>query len=160
MKFSILLVLLSLLSCTHTPTTAVVNFDELQKILSTKKDKLVVVNFWATWCPPCVSELPHFMEVNNEYADQDSYEMILVSLDKASDLETSVRKMIDKLNITTDAYILDDNKRMNEWIPAIDAGWSGAIPATVFYKNNKKVLFVEGQITKEELKNAIEKHKQ
>ncbi|MFT5952850.1 MAG: ribosomal protein L23, partial [Bacteroidia bacterium] len=78
---------------------------------------------------------------------------------KASDLETSVRKMIDKLNITTDAYILDDNKRMNEWIPAIDAGWSGAIPATVFYKNNKKVLFVEGQMTKEELKNAIEKHK-
>ncbi|MFT4598014.1 MAG: thiol-disulfide isomerase/thioredoxin [Bacteroidia bacterium] len=160
MKFSILLVLLSLLSCTHTTTTAVVNFDELQKILSTKKDKLVVVNFWATWCPPCVAELPHFMEVNNEYADQDSYEMILVSLDKASDLETSVRKMIDKLNITTDAYILDDNKRMNEWIPAIDAGWSGAIPATVFYKNNKKVLFVEGQMTKEELKNAIEKHKQ
>ncbi|MFT5055667.1 MAG: hypothetical protein ACI80H_000371 [Pseudoalteromonas distincta] len=46
---------------------------------------------------------------------------------------------------------------MNEWIPAIDAGWSGAIPATVFYK---KVLFVEGQMTKEELKNAIEKHKQ
>tara|TARA_B110000971_G_C19750995_1_gene381968 strand:+ start:286 stop:552 length:267 start_codon:yes stop_codon:yes gene_type:complete len=88
----------------------VVNFDELQKILSTKKDKLVVVNFWATWCSPCVAELPHFMEVNNEYADQDSYEMILVSLDKASDLETSVRKMIDKLNITTDAYILDDNK--------------------------------------------------
>jgi thiol-disulfide isomerase/thioredoxin len=138
----------------------VVNFDELQKILSTKKDKLVVVNFWATWCSPCVAELPHFMEVNNEYADQDSYEMILVSLDKASDLETSVRKMIDKLNIMTDAYILDDNKRMNEWIPAIDAGWSGAIPATVFYKNNKKVLFVEGQMTKEELKNAIEKHKQ
>ena len=160
MKFSILLVLLSLLSCTHTTTTAVVNFDELQKILSTKKDKLVVVNFWATWCSPCVAELPHFMEVNNEYADQDSYEMILVSLDKASDLETSVRKVIDKLNITTDAYILDDNKRMNEWIPAIDAGWSGAIPATVFYKNNKKVLFVEGQMTKEELKNAIEKHKQ
>jgi thiol-disulfide isomerase/thioredoxin len=138
----------------------VVNFDELQKILSTKKDKLVVVNFWATWCPPCVAELPHFMEVNNEYADQDSYEMILVSLDKASDLETSVRKMIDKLNLTTDVYILNDNKRMNEWIPAIDAGWSGAIPATVFYKNNKKVLFVEGQMTKEELKNEIEKHKQ
>ena len=160
MKFSILLLLLSLLSYTHTPTTAVVNFDELQKILSTKKDKLVVVNFWATWCPPCVAELPHFMEVNNEYTDQDSYEMIIVSLDKASDLETSVRKMIDKLNITTDVYILDDNKRMNEWIPAIDAEWSGAIPATVFYKNNKKVLFVEGQMTKEELKKAIEKHKQ
>jgi len=160
MKFSILLLLLSLLSYTHTPTTAVVNFDELQKILSTKKDKLVVVNFWATWCPPCVAELPHFMEVNNEYTDKDSYEMILVSLDKASDLETSVRKMIDKLNITTDVYILDDNKRMNEWIPAIDAEWSGAIPATVFYKNNKKVLFVEGQMTKEELKKAIEKHKQ
>ena len=160
MKFSILLLLLSLLSYTHTPTTAVVNFDELQKILSTKKDKLVVVNFWATWCPPCVAELPHFMEVNNEYTDKDSYEMIIVSLDKASDLETSVRKMIDKLNITTDVYILDDNKRMNEWIPAIDAEWSGAIPATVFYKNNKKVLFVEGQMTKEELKKAIEKHKQ
>lgn len=142
----------------HKQTIDVVNYDQLKEILNGKNEKLVVVNFWATWCQPCVAELPHFMEVNAEYV-ADDYEMILVSLDKASELNAGVQKMIDKLKITTDVYILDDNKRMNEWITAIDSSWSGAIPATVFYKNNEKVFFVEGQMSKEELKNKIEKYK-
>jgi hypothetical protein len=47
---------------------------------------------------------------------------------------------------------------MNYWIPAIDSTWSGAIPATVFYKNGQKLHFTEGQLTKEELNTIIKKH--
>lgn len=135
----------------------VVNYDELQHIVSDEADKLLVVNFWATWCKPCVEELPHFMEVNEQLASVDSYKMILVSLDKADMLE-DVYQVAKKLNLNTDIYILSDNKRMNEWIPAIDSQWSGAIPATVFFKNGKKVYFTEGQLTKDELISQINTH--
>lgn len=117
-----------------------------------------MVNFWATWCRPCIEELPHFLEVSSAYKNQAPFQMILVSLDKAELLETDVAQMITKLNIDNDVYLLDDNKRMNYWISAVDSTWSGAIPATVFYKNGQKLHFTEGQLTKEELTTIIQKY--
>ena len=140
------------------PVRASVNYDQLKEIIEKNDDKLYVVNFWATWCRPCIEELPHFLEVSNAYENQAPFQMILVSLDKAELLETDVAQMITKLNIDNDVYLLDDNKRMNYWIPAIDSTWSGAIPATVFYKNGQKLHFTEGQLTKEELNTIIKKH--
>lgn len=135
-----------------------VNFDELKTIIHKNNNKLYVVNFWATWCTPCVKEIPDFMEVNKMYRDNAGFKMILVSLDNAEDLETGVRPFLKKNNIDTDVFILDDNKRMNEWIPAIDASWSGAIPATIFYRNGKKLEFKEGKLEKSELEQLITKH--
>jgi len=132
-----------------------VNFEELEAIINEPTPTLQVVNFWATWCLPCVEELPGFMEVNKQYQADPNFKMLLVSLDKAAALETKVIPFVQKKGIVTDVYLLDDNKRMNHWIPAIDANWSGAIPATVLYKNGKKVAFVEGQLTQEELNNLI-----
>jgi len=54
--------------------------------------------------------------------------------------------------------LLDDNKHMNEWIPAIDKNWSGAIPATVFYRNGEKVEFIENKILLSELEQLIKKY--
>lgn len=133
----------------------VVNYDELKKIIQVEDDVLYVVNFWATWCKPCVEELPHFMEVNELYKADPKYKMILVSLDPAKALDTKVKRFIENNNIATDVYILDDNKRMHEWIPDVDPKWSGAIPATVFYKNKKKIQFREMQMTQYELEDII-----
>jgi thiol-disulfide isomerase/thioredoxin len=140
------------------PVRASVNYDQLKEIIEKNDDKLYVVNFWATWCRPCIEELPHFLEVSSAYKNQAPFQMILVSLDKAELLETDVAQMITKLNIDNDVYLLDDNKRMNYWISAVDSTWSGAIPATVFYKNGQKLHFTEGQLTKEELNTIIKKH--
>jgi thiol-disulfide isomerase/thioredoxin len=162
MKLYATIAIFILLSCTAhknaPPTRAAINYDQLKKLIEKNDDTLYVVNFWATWCRPCLEELPHFLEINSEYAESGHFQMILVSLDKADLLETDVAKTITKLNIDTDVYILDDNKRMNYWIPAIDTTWSGAIPATVMYKNGIKKHFTEGQLTKKELKDIIEKH--
>ncbi|MDD3320219.1 MAG: TlpA disulfide reductase family protein [Paludibacter sp.] len=140
------------------PMLRTVNYDELKTILNKNDNKLYVVNFWATWCTPCVKELPDFMEVNKIYRDNAGFKMILVSLDNADVMETVVRSFLEKKDIDTDVFILDDNKRMNEWIPAIDASWSGAIPATVFYRNGKKLEFVEGKLEKSELEQLITKN--
>ena len=138
------------------PVLEIVNYDQLKEIIEVEDDVLYVINFWATWCKPCIDELPGFMEVNEIYKDDPKFKMILVSLDQAKAIDSRVKKFIEKNNINVDVYILDDNKRMNEWIPAFDENWSGAIPATVFYKNKKKILFRELEITKYELEDMVD----
>jgi thiol-disulfide isomerase/thioredoxin len=148
-----------LLSCNGQESTQVlkvVNYDELKSVIQKEDDVLYVVNFWATWCKPCIEELPDFMEVNEEFKDHPNFKLILVSMDSKKQLDTKVKKFIEKNKITADVYLLDDNKRMNEWIPATDANWSGAIPATVMYKNGEKVFFKELKMTKYELEDLID----
>lgn len=136
----------------------VVNFDELQTILKKHDNKLYVVNFWATWCKPCVAELPGFMEVNENFRLNSHFKMILVNMDNALEIDSRVKPFLVKNKIKTDVYLLDDNKRMNEWIPAIDKNWSGAIPATVIYRNGEKLDFKESEIKKNELVHLIKNY--
>ena len=132
-----------------------VNYDQLKSVIQKNDGKLYVVNFWATWCKPCVEELPGFMAVNEQFKNDPNFKMILVSMDNKRQLDTKVKKFIRDNHIDADVYLLDDLQRMNEWIPATDESWSGAIPATVFYKNGKKILFRELQMTQYELEDAI-----
>lgn len=151
----------TLLACQRAdrqPVRQIVNYDGLKAVVQKQDDKLYVVNFWATWCAPCVAELPDFMEVNNEFSGMENYQMILVSLDNANDFEPAIKPFLSEKKIDADVYLLDDNKRMNYWIADIDENWSGAIPATVIYKNGKKLFFIEDQMDKETLRKTIQKY--
>lgn len=156
--FSILI--FTIAACTNKPAPILktVNFDELSQVINKNDDVLYVVNFWATWCSPCVEELPDFMELNREFSNNSNFKMILVSLDKASELYTAVKPFIENQKVDADVYLLDDNKRMNYWIPSIDAGWSGAIPATLLIRNGQKLHFEENKLDKNELKQIIQFH--
>ncbi len=149
-----------LISCTTKPEPVLkaVNFDQLSEVIYKTDDVLYVVNFWATWCSPCVEELPDFMEINREFGKDKNFKMILISLDKASELETLLKPFLTKNCIDTDVYLLDDNKRMNYWIPTVDAGWTGSIPSTVFIRNGQKLHFEESKLDKETLKQIIQEH--
>jgi len=136
----------------------VVNFDKLESIIKKNDNKLYVVNFWATWCRPCVMELPEFMEVNRMYHDNPKFKMILVSMDIAVEADSNVHQFLVKNKIDADVYLLDDNKHMNQWIPAIDKSWGGSIPATVFYRNGVKLEFKESKMQKSELMKIISKY--
>ena len=135
---------------------AVVDYSELEKLIHQEDDQLYVINFWATWCVPCVEELPEFMEVNHEYGSK--IKMILVSLDEASKLETAVKSMKEKLGLDTDIYLLDDIPNMNHWIEAVDANWSGAIPATLLVRNGEHIAFEEDKLSKDDLIQLIEQN--
>lgn len=138
--------------------TLITDYTQLFSKFKQQDNRLYVVNYWATWCKPCIEELPEFMSVNEEMKGNDNFEMILVSLDKADEINTEVKPFIENNNITTDVYLLSDNKRMTQWIPLVNEYWSGAIPATALYKNGEQVAFKEGQLTKDELKAIINKH--
>ncbi|MPS72578.1 MAG: TlpA family protein disulfide reductase [Chryseobacterium sp.] len=133
---------------------SLIKYEDLEKRISQEKDKFVVVNFWATTCAPCVKELPHFIKVNNKYSKNPDFKMLLVSLDMARDKQ-KVINFIKNKNLTAEVVILDDNKRMNTWIPKFQDNWEGEIPVTFFYKNGGKVFFNNGEMSLEELESAI-----
>lgn len=138
-------------------TVDVVKYEDLEKRIQKENDKLLVVNFWATTCAPCVKELPHFMEINEKYKDNPQFKMILVSLDRLVDKER-VLKFIKNKNIKAEVILLDDIKRMNTWIPRFEKNWDGNIPVTIFYKNGEKAYFNDGEMSKEELEQTITKN--
>lgn len=158
-NFSILTILLfgSILFGQQTePALKKIDFNEFQSIVNQQDDVLYVVNFWATWCRPCIEEIPGFMEVNKKMTDEPKFKMILVSLDYKNLLNTKVKNFVQKHSITTDVYLLDDERPTMELRSEIDVNWKGAIPSTGFYKNGKKLLFHQEFMNQYELEDLID----
>jgi len=116
------------------------DYDGLAPLLQqNEKGKTYVVNFWATWCKPCVDELPVFEKLKADYKDK-NVEVLLVSLDFPNQIETQLLPFIEKNKIQSKVVVLDDPNQ-NKWINAIDKTWSGALPATIIYNENKRAFF-------------------
>lgn len=130
------------------------NFDEFEHLLQFEDEKTYIVNFWATWCKPCVKELPYFEEIRENYKNN-HVQVILVSLDFPEKLDTHVKPFIEKHKLKSKIVILDDVDS-NRWIPLVSEEWSGAIPATVIY-NKIERNFYERSFTYEELEAELNK---
>lgn len=128
------------------------DYDGLEPLINKKDDKIHVVNFWATWCAPCVKELPYFEAIKENYQDK-NVEVLLVSLDFPKNYDSKLKPFITKHDLKSKVVAFDDTDQ-NRWIPAINKEWSGAIPATIIY-NNKKRLFYERSFTQEELETEL-----
>jgi thiol-disulfide isomerase/thioredoxin len=134
----------------ETSKIPVLNFEQFERYLNIDDDNVHVVNFWATWCIPCVKELPYFEAVNQDYKDK-NVKVLLVSLDfNLKKLNT----FLAKNDLKSEQVLLDDPDQ-NAWIPKVASEWSGAIPATVIYTKDKRKFF-EGSFTKEELEREIQ----
>lgn len=120
-------------------TVQIVRLPELMEAVQT--DTLHVVNFWATWCAPCVKELPHFEELGLEMAS-DKVKVTLVSLDYADRLDSRVLPFVKEKGLRSRLLLLDE-RDPNQWIPAIDTTWTGSIPATAIYRNGQRLGFAE-----------------
>ncbi len=130
----------------------VYDFKTFEPFLKISNDTTYVVNFWATWCMPCVAELPHFEKANKVYKHK-KVKVILVSLDMKKDVETKLPAFIKKKKLQSKIVYMNDPDA-NSWIMAVDKSWSGAIPATVIY-NAYKRKFYEQSFTFEELDSEI-----
>ena len=130
------------------------DFDALAaEYLHKQNDTTYVVNFWATWCRPCVKELPVFEQVHSESEEQ-TLKVVLVSLDFPERLNDLVVPFIERKNIKSEVVLLNDDNA-NRWIPLVSDQWSGAIPATLIVKNGQ-VVFHEGSHSYETLKSDIQ----
>jgi thiol-disulfide isomerase/thioredoxin len=135
-----------------------IGIPELEKILASQPDELHVVNFWATWCPPCVTELPYFEKLAGEFQGK-GVKFILISLDFPSQIETKLIPFLEKNKITAEVKVMT-NLDYNSWIEKVDASWQGNIPVTLFFNNSKKIkYFHPSEVTEKELRDLITKHK-
>jgi thiol-disulfide isomerase/thioredoxin len=117
-------------------------------------DTIYVINFWATWCKPCVEELPHFEKLNTTYASR-KVKVILVSCDFKKQLETRVKPFIKTKHLKNEVVFMNESDP-NSWIERVDSRFSGAIPATLIINGAKEFrFFKEGEITYEELESII-----
>jgi thiol-disulfide isomerase/thioredoxin len=123
---------------------------------SNVNDTSYVINFWATWCKPCVKELPYFEKLNRKYEDK-KVRVILISLDFKRNLDSHLISFIRKNNIQSEVVLLDEPD-YNSWINDVSSEWSGAIPATVFIKGSSGIKnFHEKEFTYDELVSELKK---
>ena len=132
----------------------VVSLRQLQNDVIKQNDTLYVVNFWATWCKPCVHEMPYFEAANQKFKSQ-KVKVVFVSTNYAREASL-VKSFINEKQVKADVLLLDAGNP-NIWIDAIDSTWSGAIPATIMYRHGKKALFYEGEFTQNQLDSVIQK---
>jgi len=145
--------LLLMVSLAKADPISVISFSQLEEVLQKKDDTLRVINFWATWCKPCVEELPHFEKLTQSYKDK-PVKVILVSLDFKNKLPM-VKAFVERKKIQSSVVLLDQGNP-NEWIDKIAPEWSGAIPATLFVKAKTGVRkFHEGDYDYETLEKQV-----
>lgn len=130
----------------------VYDFEELKALLNTSTDKIYVVNFWATWCAPCIKEMPYFETLNATYKNR-NVEVLLVSLDFPKKYDSHLKPFIKKNGLKSKVVALNDADS-NTWIPQVSPDWSGAIPATLIFNKDKR-QFYEHSFTYEELEHEL-----
>lgn len=132
----------------------ILNFTEFENRIKANNDETIIYNFWATWCKPCVEELPYFEQINAEYKDS-GIKVVFVSLDFKSQYERKLLPFLDKNQLKAEVLLLDAPD-YNSWINKISEKWSGAIPATLIVNNKTgRWDFYEKSFNYDELKKVI-----
>lgn len=145
-------VLLLVSVCADAQKATIIKFDSLQRILDSKDDKVQVINFWATWCAPCIKELPLLEKINGR-SDLNT-KITLINLDYADKVE-KVNEFLARKNIRSRVLLLDEVD-YNAWIDKVEKAWTGAIPATlIFNPRTGKRRFLERELKDGELEELI-----
>lgn len=111
-------------------------FSNIEPMFHLDNDTTYIINFWATWCKPCLEELPYLEEVNEKYS-KEKIKVILCSLDFPKQIESKLLPFVEKKKLKSTVVVLLDGN-FNDWIDKVSSEWSGAIPVTYIYNGKKK----------------------
>ena len=116
----------------------------------------MLINFWATWCKPCVKEFPELVKLYNNYKDK-GFEIVFISVDVPEDVEPKVVPFLKKQDVDFVSYY-NKFERPDELINYIDKNWEGAIPSTYIYdKDGKLTADILGSRSYEDFEKEITK---
>ncbi|TNE61072.1 MAG: redoxin domain-containing protein [Bacteroidetes bacterium] len=130
------------------------SFSDLEKrIQKADANTTLVLNFWATWCSPCVEELPCFEELNRNFTGP-GFEVILVSLDFKSQLDKRFLPFLEKQQLKSEVVLLADQDA-DSWIPKVHPKWEGALPATVVIRGGQRAFYPDQFENYQELETFV-----
>ena len=118
-------------------------------------DQPTIFNFWATFCKPCLEEMPYLQEFVKKY-ESSGLKLVLVSLD-LPEAYPKIKNFASRHAITSPIVFLDETNA-DLFCPVVDSSWSGAIPASLFINNKTGYrLFFEDKIERQKLETQIQK---
>jgi thiol-disulfide isomerase/thioredoxin len=155
MKRSLVAFLLLLSSGAIAQNIQAMSMDEIIR-KNSSKDTVYIINFWATWCAPCVQELPEFNDLKARYEGK-NVKVLLVSLDFKEDYPMKLGTFLQRKRITPEVVWLTDTNP-NEFIPKVDNSWGGSIPATlIIHTGSGFKKFIEGQVSEKQVNGIVKK---
>ena len=127
-----------------------------KQLLQKQSDTTYVINFWATWCKPCVEEMPAFLAFDSSLTkSSQKVRVVLVSLDFVKDLQSKLRSFVAAKHIRPQVVLFSDHK-VSDWIDSVSKEWSGSIPATLIINNAAHFrIFHEGELSQTELEKLV-----
>ncbi len=129
-----------------------INTGDLRELLERSSDSIYVINFWATWCSPCVAEIGYFEELHRTFQDE-RVKVVLINLDFPDQLDKRVVPFMAEKDLSAPVYQMSDMD-YNKWIPMVDREWTGTIPATLIF-NRENRIFIPSEISKDKLFQTI-----
>ncbi len=131
----------------------VIKIKDLDSVMASKDHEIHVINFWATWCGPCVSELPYFEALTAEA--RPDVNVTLINLDFKDQIDR-VKKFVKRRNLKSTVLLLDEVD-YNSWIDRIEESWSGTIPATLIINTKTgKRKFIGKELNEGDLHRLVE----
>lgn len=132
----------------------VIKYEDLEQLVRVRDDTLNVVNFWATWCGPCVKELPQFEKLNKDGTSK-KVRVLLVSMDDVKTLNNKVKPFVKQRRLKSKVVLLNEPD-LNTWVDKLVPEWSGALPMTLIVNEKNQVRKFIGKPVKEgELQSII-----
>jgi thiol-disulfide isomerase/thioredoxin len=126
-----------------------------QRLVNSHKGKVVLYNFWATWCQPCRAEMPELVKLQAKLKSR-GFELVTISADDAEQ-DSAAEKIAKRYGVQAPAY-RKQPKNDDQFINSIDPKWSGALPALFLYdRSGRKVRSFIGETDMKVVEAAISK---
>jgi thiol-disulfide isomerase/thioredoxin len=145
------LLLLFLACANQKPAVDVSLIDDRAIAALPSKHKTVVINFWATWCGPCVEEIPMLVKFHNQHKD---LAIIGISMDEPKD-QPRVQQFLKDHSVSYQVFLRKGGEGFEAMVNSMDANWIGAIPATFVFTNGKRTFSKTGELDASDLKTIL-----
>ena len=154
MKFTFFIILFIGIATTGYPQQIVKwKITDVEKLIE-ESDSILIINFWATFCKPCVEEIPDLIKFTKKYK-REKVSLHLISLDLADYYPTKIKKFVTAKKYAANIAWLDESNA-DYFCSIMSPEWSGSIPATLFVnKKNGYRKFYEKKLSAAEIENAI-----